>query len=138
MCYDKEQWHILCDIIFRKFWGLGFVLFDIPEDVVFWKVLKVSNILRFQGVNLAQPKMDLNCKLWVRPVSAETKFWKIVHKLSFFFLIRDYLWSTFQQNRVIFGEKGPRNPTKKATCYGYCIEHKNIWKFITWQPPMLH
>ena len=40
------------DIICRKFWCLGLVLFDIPKDVVFGKVLTLTNILRFQGVNL--------------------------------------------------------------------------------------
>ena len=49
-------------------------------------------------------------------------------------LIRDYLWSKFQQNRVIFvGEKvqTTRNPPKETTFLGCYIEHKKISKFIT-------
>ena len=44
---------------FQKILGPGIVLVDIPEDVVFEKVLTFSNILStFKGVNLAQPKKD--------------------------------------------------------------------------------
>ena len=31
-----------------------------------------------------------------------------------------------------------RCPQKEATFLGYCIKNEKIWKFISWQPQMLH
>ena len=45
------------------------MLFDIPEDVDLKKKMNFSNILRLQGVYLAQPERHPNFKRWISRVS---------------------------------------------------------------------
>ena len=60
--------------------------------------------------------MDQNLQVWVRPVSAQTLNFERLFKF-YLCLMRDYLWSKFQQTCAILREKGlktnqPPSPQK--------------------------
>ena len=116
-------------------WDLVLVLFDSHKDVVSGKILLFGNILGFQGVNWAQQ--------WTKIVKFRCVPFLLKH-----LILKDcsytvfVLWETisgpnFSKLEPYLGEKGPRNSPKGAISW-MLHHHENIWKFITWQPHMLH
>ena len=51
-------------------------------------------------------------------------------------LLKHYLWCKFQQDWTIFGGIRAPKPPKWPNSW-MLHRHKNIWKFITWEPQML-
>ena len=116
-------------------WDLGLVLFDSHKDVVSGKILIFGNILGFLEVKWAQ-KWFKTVTFGYAPFTLEHWILKNYSK-TVFGLWEAFLGSKLQQIWVIFGEKGPRNSPKGAISW-MLYHHENIWKFITWQPQMLH
>ena len=116
-------------------WDLGLVLFDSHKDSVSGKILVFSNILGLLEEN------------WAQKLTKTINFGYILFPLKHLILkdcseavclIKTYLWLKFQQTRVIFAGERAQKPPPKETISWMLHHHENIWKFITWQPQMLH
>ena len=94
------------------FWDLGLTLFDIPKDVIFAKILVLSNIFGFSAVDWAPKWTKLfdcintpivyNFVIFWGPVEVpfEPKFKTLNLDFSntVFLLLEHYIWSKFQQD----------------------------------------
>ena len=79
--------------------------------------------------------MDQNRQLWVRPVSAEALNFERLF-IDCLCLMRDYLWSKFQQTRAIFGgEKAhfmnAASPRKHLKIYNLTTANVTLMKLTT-------
>ena len=74
-----------------------------------------SNILRFQGVNLAQPKMDSNCKLWYVPFLLKQNFGRLFINNFFVFLYQRLpLIKISAKQGHIWGREGQETLQKRS------------------------
>ena len=88
-------------------------LFDIPKDVVVADILVFSNIFAFLAVNWA-PKWTKTLDQNFQCVPSEPNFKILKNFSSNVFVLLDYLWSKFQQDRTIFGNIEAKKPPKKG------------------------
>ena len=116
------------------FWNLGFMLFDIPQDVVFAEILIFSSIFGFPVVNWA-PKWTKTINIGRVPFEPKCKILKDFS--NSFCLIGDNLWSKFQQDWTIFGGVRAQN-TQKGVISWMLNRYKKLWTFLTAQPDMLY
>ena len=91
---------------------MGLVLFYSHKDVVSGKTLFFWQYFGFSRGKLG-PKMDQIHQLWVRPVSVKTLNFERLFR-DCLCLMRDYLWSKFQQTGAIFVGERAQKPTKRG------------------------
>ena len=102
----------------------NFMLSDSPENVAFWKNLVFGHFVIFSGGKLG-PKMDQNCKGWVRSVAVKMHIFERLFRC--FFVLEKCLWWKFQLNATTFGEENAKKKTlKKSHCW---IDTKNFQNF---------
>ena len=125
--------------ITRIMWFIGDIglgLIDSHKDVVSWKILVFSNILDFQGVNWAQN--------WTKTIVFGYVLLPLKH-----LILKDCSETVFVLWETTSGQKFEGEKAQKPPKWGHFMDfalpqkhlkiyHKNIWKFITWQPQMLH
>ena len=100
-------------------WDLEVMLFDIPEDVFFEKILVFVSTFDFLVVNRAQ-KWTKTVRFWVSP------FWRKAKKFEkhCVCLMREYLCQKFQWNQALFGgERAPKLPKM-----GHCMDAELVRK----------
>ena len=88
----------------------NFLLSDSPENVAFWKNLVFGHFVIFSGGKLG-PKMDQNCKGWVRSVAVKMHIFERLFKC--FFVLEKCLWWKFQLNATTFGEENAKKKHPK-------------------------
>ena len=103
---------------------MGLVLFDIHNDVVSGKILVFDNILDFLRVIWPQKwNKTVNFGYVLFPF----KYLILKHySESAFVLWETYLWSKFQQIRVIFVGETAQKPRKS----GYIMDAASPWKYL--------
>ena len=108
-------------LIFQQFcgffWDMRHALLIIPKDAAFAEILVFSNIFGFPTVNWV-PKWTETVNFSCIPFEPKFKILKDFLN-TVFFLIGDYLWSKFQQDRTIFGAVRAQKIAKKGTFHGY-------------------
>ena len=108
-------------LIFQQFcgffWDMRHALLIIPKDAAFAEILVFSNIFGFPTVNWV-PKWTETVNFSCIPFEPKFKILKDFLN-TVFFLIGDYLWSKFQQDRTIFGGVRAQKIAKKGTFHGY-------------------
>ena len=98
-------------IILWFIWDLGLVLFDGHKDVVSRKIFGFWQY-GFLGVNRAQK--------WTKTINFGYVSFLLKHLIlkdcseTVFVLWKTYLWSKFQQTRVIFGGERAQKPPKRG------------------------